>query len=73
MNNFPIQSHYEVLKNDKPDLEPISLNNRLKKAADGSEAPTYDDIYKTLVDYIFKQAQNELQNKIDDEKEPSTW
>ncbi|MEG3135809.1 hypothetical protein SC206_19820 [Rouxiella sp. T17] len=73
MDSLRCQSNYNSLKNNLPTVDNIALKDRVSKLTGNSTEQNYDKIYKSLVDFVFKQAQQELQEKIDDEKEPITW
>ena len=72
MDNLRVQSNYNSF-NKSPTVENIALKDRITPHTHKAKELTYTKVYNNFVDYIFKEAQKELQEKIDDEKDPITW
>lgn len=53
--------------------QPMTLEARIKESVIESALTPFEENYRKLVKHIFDQSLQELQQKIDDEKEPISW
>ena len=53
--------------------QPMTLEARIKESVIESALTPFEESYRKLVKHIFDQSLQELQQKIDDEKEPISW
>jgi len=53
--------------------QPLTLEARIKESVIESALTPFEESYRKLVKHIFDQSLQELQQKIDDEKEPISW